>query len=107
MTTLYRAVSQQEKEDIELHKSFRISRNTLEAKQFFKRRMSVVQFVANSLIQQYEPAYVYLIKISIDDTCFDTSKHIRKLDGYDAVHIDEEDLPAFNKCVKFVKQESL
>jgi transposase-like protein len=36
MTTLYRAVSQQEKEDIDAQRAFKTGRNTLEAKQFLK-----------------------------------------------------------------------
>ena len=107
MTTLYRAVSQQEKKDIDLNKVFRTGRNTLEAKQFFKRRISVMQFVANSVVQQYDPIYAHLIIVGIDDTCFDSAGHTQKLDGYDAVHIEEEDLQAFNNCVKFVRQETL
>jgi len=107
MTILYRAVSQKEKEDIDLNKSFRIGRNTLEAKQFFKRRHSVTQFVANSVLQHYDPVYMHLIILGIDDDCFDTTSYTQKLDGYDAVHIDEDDLPTFNNCVKFVRQEVL
>jgi hypothetical protein len=30
-----------------------------------------------------------------------------KLDGYEAVNIEEDDLLAFNNCVKFVREELL
>jgi len=43
----------------------------------------------------------------VDDDRFDAAQRTRKLDGYDAVHIEEDDLPAFNNCVTFVKQEVL
>jgi len=107
MTVLYRAVSQQEKEDIDTKGVFRVGRNTLEAKQFFKTRIAVLQFVANSVVQRYDPIYAFLIIVGIDDTSFDSAERTQKLDGYDAVHIEEEDLPAFNNCVKFVRQEAL
>jgi hypothetical protein len=107
MTILYRAVSEQEKEDIDTQKVFRVGRNTLEAKQFFKTRIAVKQFVANAVVQQYDPTYAHLMIVGVDDACFDFEGRIQKLDGYDAVHIEEEDLQTFNNCVKFVRQEIL
>jgi hypothetical protein len=107
MTVLYRAVSKQEKEDIDARGEFRVARNTLEAKQFFKTRIAVKQFVANSVVQQYDPDYTHLIIVGVDDLCFDSAGHTQKLDGYDAIHIEEEDLRAFNNCIKFVRQETL
>jgi hypothetical protein len=66
-----------------------------------------MQFVANSVVQQYDPSYAHLMIIGIDDACFDSVGRTRKLDGYDAVHVEEDDLEAFNNCVKFVRQEAL
>ena len=67
MTTLYRAISQNEKDDYDNHKQFRLAKNTLEAKQFFRSRTAVKQFVENSVMQDYNPPYLYLLVIRIDD----------------------------------------
>lgn len=108
MVKLYRAVSEQEKDDYDLHQLFRTNRNTLEAKQFFKSRTAVLQFVESSVSQAYNPSYKYLLVISVDEKLFELSNPIQmKLDGFDAVNIDEDDLISFNNCVKFVKQEDL
>ncbi|MFI5138685.1 MAG: hypothetical protein ACHQIM_12735 [Sphingobacteriales bacterium] len=107
MITLFRAVSQQEKEDYDTHLAFRTGRNTLEAKQFFKTRMAVTSFIDSSMEQNYDPACAHLMIVTVDDDHFDIIQRTTKLDGYDAVHIDEDDLPDFNKCVIFVKQEVL
>ena len=108
MIKLYRAISQKEKDDYDELKIFRTGKNTLEAKQFFKSRTAVKQFVASSVIQDYDPAYIYLLVIEVDEELFDKSNPSNmKLDGYDAVNVDEDDLPSFNNCVIFVKQESL
>jgi hypothetical protein len=107
MITLFRAVSRQEKEDYDTHLIFRTGRNTLEAKQFFKTRIAVTSFVDSAMEQNYDPAYAYLLTVTVDDDQFDTTQRTQKLDGYEAVHIEEDDLPAFNNCVIFVKQEVL
>ncbi len=108
MIKLYRAISQSEKEDYDQEQVFRTGINTLEAKQFFKSTIAVKQFVANSVIQQYDPPYLYLLTITIDEDLYNNSNPTNiKLDGYDAVNIDEDDLLSFNNCVKFVNQESL
>jgi hypothetical protein len=107
MITLFRAVSQQEKEDYDAHPAFRTARNTLEGKQFFKTRIAVTSFVASAEEQNYDPAYAHLMIVTVDDDRFDVVQRTRKLDNYDAVHIEEDDLSAFNNCVTFVKQEVL
>jgi hypothetical protein len=107
MTTLFRAVSQQEKEDYNAHGAFLTGRNTLEAKQFFKTRVAVTSFVSSAAEQRYDPAYTHLMIVTVDDGSFDIISRTRKLDGYDAVYVDEGDLPAFNNCVIFVNQEVL
>jgi hypothetical protein len=45
MIKLYRAISQNEKDDFDRDQQFRTGKNTLEAKQFFKSRAAVKQFV--------------------------------------------------------------
>ena len=107
MITLFRAVSQQEKENFDIHRVFLTGRNTLEAKQFFKTRVAVTSFASSAMEQKYDPAYAHLMIVTVDDDSFDITIRTRKLDGYDAVHVDEDDLPAFNNCVIFVNQEVL
>lgn len=87
MITLFRAVSQQEKEDYDERLIFRTGRNTLEAKQFFKTRTAVSSFVGDSIAQNYDPAYAHLMMITFDDDQFDIAQRTRKLDGYDAVQL--------------------
>jgi len=80
----------------------------MEAKQFFKSRRAVEQFVARSVLQNYDPPYAYLLIITVDDDCFNIIHHKNmNLDGFDAINIDEDHLPDFNNCVRFVKQETL
>jgi hypothetical protein len=108
MISLYRAVSQQEKDDYDNQQIFRTGKNTLEAKQFFKSRIAIKEFVAGSVLQNYDPPYAWLLIITINEDCFDETGHMEmRLDGYDAINIEEDHLPEFNNCVKFVKQESL
>ena|ERR1700722_9750806 len=108
MIKLYRAVSQQEKDDYDHHKVFRTSKNTLEAKQFFKSGRAAKQFVVSAIEQDYDPPYAYLYIVDIDAECFDALVRTEdNLDGYDAVTIENEYLPDFNNCVKFVREEVL
>jgi hypothetical protein len=108
MIKLYRAISQQEKEDYYSQQMFRTGKNTLEAKQFFKSRTAIKEFVDSSVIQEYDPPYLYLLIIRVDEDCFNVTDHTdMKLDGYDAVNINEEHLLNFNNCVKFVQQVTL
>ncbi len=107
MITLFRAVSQREKEDYDAHGAFLTGLNTLEAKQFFRTRVAVASFVTSAAGLNYDPAYAHLMVVSLNDDNFDITSRTMKLDGYDAVHVDEDDWPAFNNCVIFVNQEVL
>lgn len=108
MITLYRAISEREKEDYDRTQSFNTGMNTLEAKQFFKSRIAIKQFVESSVMQNYDPPYIYLLIIRIDETLLRNANPTEmKLDGFDAVNINEDDLLSFNNCVTFVKQELL
>ena len=64
MSTLYRAVSQNERNDYFERKEFRIAKNTLDAKQFFKSRIAIKQFVESSvrqtLLDYSQPGYFIL-----------------------------------------------
>jgi len=45
---------------------------------------------------------------NVDKEDFDNIPHTSmELDSYDAISIHEDNLPAFNSCIKFVKQEAL
>ena len=108
MITLFRVISRFEKQDFDTVGVLRTGPNTLEAKQFFKSVEAINEFVANAILQQYDPPYEYLLTISIDDKLFNFIAHTNvELDGYDAVNIHEDNLPAFNKCIIFVKQQAL
>jgi len=108
MVKLYRAVSKSEKDDYDDQHVLRTGRNTLEAKQFFKSREAVNEFVANARLQQYDPPYEYLLIISTNNLEFDDPIYTNMpLDGYEAISIHEDNLPTFNNYIKFVEQETL
>jgi hypothetical protein len=108
MIKLYRVVSQQEKDDFDNQGQLRTGKNTLEAKQFFKSMEAIRQFVRRARQQQYDPPYQYLFTINIDKKDFSNIPHeSMPLDDYDAISIREDNLLAFNNCIKFVKQEAL
>ncbi len=105
---LYRAISQSEKDDFYIDQIFRTGKNTLEAKQFFKSRTAVSQFVERSVIQNYLPPYLYLLMINIDEECLNESNPtFMILDGFSAVNIEDVNLLSFSKSVIFVQQELL
>ena len=70
MAKLFRAISQAEKDDYDETKLFNTGRNTLEAKQFFKSLTAVKQFVASAAMQEYNPAYLYFLTVTVDDDTF-------------------------------------
>lgn len=108
MAKLFRAISQAEKDDYDQTRLFNTGRNTLEAKQFFKSLTAVKQFVASAVIQEYNPPYLYLLTVTVNDDTFNHANPTNiKLDGYEAVNVAEDDLMAFNNCVIFVEEEAL
>lgn len=108
MIKLYGAISQNEKDDYDRNHIFKIGRNTLEVKQFFKSKTAAIQFVERSVFQSYTPPYLYLLIVSIDEECLKKSNPtFMVLDGFNAVNIADVDLLAFNNCIIFVKQELL
>ncbi|HEY4327181.1 MAG TPA: hypothetical protein VGN20_24550 [Mucilaginibacter sp.] len=108
MTKLYRAISQAEKEDYDQIRLFRTTRNTLEAKQFFKSLAAVRQFVERSVLQTYNPPYLYLLTVTVDNSLLhEANPDNMSLDGFEAMNIAEDDLIAFNNCVTFVEEEEL
>ena len=91
MITLYRAVSQFEKQDFDNEGILRTRENTLEAKQFFKSIEAINEFVSNSILQQYDPPYEHLLIISVDEKGFNKIHHtLMELDGFDAISIHED-----------------
>jgi len=108
MATLYRAVSRAEYRDYRNSNQFNTAINTLEAKQFFKSRTAVREFVRNAVEQNYHPPYTHFLILTVDD------KRLKKiridkmdLDGFEAVSVPEDQLPVFNNCVTFVNEEKL
>jgi hypothetical protein len=108
MSKLYRAISQAEKDDYDQQQRLLTGQNTLEGKQFFKSLTAVKQFVANSVLQDFDPPYVHLLTIRIDDDLFELAnpEHM-PLDGFEAVNVTEDNLDSFNNCIIFVKEEVL
>ena len=94
--------------DYQRTQAFNTSQNTLEAKQFFKSRTAAKQFVERSIIQGYDPPYMHLMIIKIDNKqLYNLNPEEMRLDGFDALSINEDALPYFNNCVIFVKHELL
>lgn len=108
MIRLYRAVSQEEKHNFDRDHQFRTSERTLEVKQFFKSKTAVMDFVANSVLQNYDPPYAFLITIGIDEEVLGASNAEEiLLDGFEAISINEQDLISFNNNITFVQEEVL
>lgn len=108
MATLYRAVSDAEYLDYQKSKQFNTAQNTLEAKQFFKSRIAIREFVTSAVEQDYYPPYTHLLILTIDDKQFNHIHiDIMDLDGFEAVSVPEDQLPAFHNCITFVKEENL
>jgi len=105
---LYRIVSNAEKDDYNECQHFRTHKNTLEAKQFFKSVEAIDDFYSKASVRGYEPKYDCIFDIIVDEVKFNAMHRQEMiLDGFDAVSIDELDLPEFNDCVIFVKQKML
>lgn len=105
---LYRAISQNEKDDYDTDQQFRTGVNTLEAKQFFRSPTAVKQFIESSVLQDYDPPYAYLLTITADDNLLEAANpEYGKLDGYEAITIAEDNLLSFNQSVIFVEEEEL
>lgn len=101
---LFRATSIDEVESIRLHAEFRTSRNTLEAKQFFKSVRAIEEFVRKARAQNYRPPYTSYIEFEVSDDCLnDTIFTEQELDGFEALTVDEEHLVTFNNCVNFTE----
>ena len=104
--TLYRAVSQYEKDDFDIDGIFRTGENTLEVKQFFGSRTAVDQYVQNSVKQNYTPPYRYLLIIRVTEECLNHSNStFMLLDGFNALCVAEADSRTFSNCVIFIKEE--
>lgn len=105
---LYRAVSDAEQEDIQLHNCFRTQINTLEAKQFFCNEVAVREYVVASIKRNFVPPYTYILTVSVDDQFFLQVTHIRQeLDGHDAINIDQQHLNCFNKFITFIQPNDI
>jgi hypothetical protein len=108
MATLYRAVSDAEYFDFQKNPLFNTAQNTLEAKQFFKSRIAIREFVASAINQNYFPPYTRLLVLTTDDILLNNvSYDSMDLDGFEAISVPEDELPAFNNCVTFARVEIL
>jgi hypothetical protein len=108
MATLYRAASRAEYDDYHRSRQFNTSINTLEAKQFFKSLIAVKAFVKSAVQQEYEPPYTYLFILTVNDKQLSRiAIDEMDLDGFEAISVPEEMLPAFNNCITFVKEKKL
>ena len=108
MATLYRAMSDAEYLDYNNSNQFNTAINTLEAKQFFKSRIAVREFVKSAVEQNYYPPYTHLLIITVDDQQLNAI-HVDKmdLDGFEAISVPEDQLPVFNNCITFVNEARL
>ena len=105
---LYRVVSKSEKNDYEALQLFRTARNTLEGKQFFKSDHAAKEFARIAEKRNYRPPYSFLYTVDLNDDCFNNfGLQSQTLDGFEAVTIKEDDLPAFNNCVNFTNNNAL
>lgn len=108
MTTIFRAVSSSELHDFNQSGLLRTSFQSLEAKQFFKTRVAVNEFVKSAKQMRYHPPYKHLLVLTVDSGCVAAiAVDKMELDGFKAISVPEELLPAFNNCVNFVKVERL
>lgn len=93
---------------MELHFASGTAENTLEARQFFKSRRAVSEFVRDTRMQRFQPPYQYIFVVDVDDRCLAAVRYdIQELDRFEAVTVYEADLPAFNNCVNFIKQDGI
>jgi hypothetical protein len=103
---LFRAVSTDEYKDFKIHGNFRTAKNTLEAKQFFKREKAVLEFVNVAVKRSYRPPYKYVLIIDVDNQCLEAVEfQSQNLDGHDAITIQEDDFPSFNNCITFIEEK--
>jgi hypothetical protein len=102
---LFRAISRAELRDFRIDHQFRTAANTLEGKQFFKSEVAVREFAEKAFKRNYSPPYVSYLVVSIDEDCLaNTAFYSQELDGFEAITVDEDNLPSFNNCVTFEEQ---
>ena len=105
---LFRAVSKKELKDWNDAAIFRTAFNTLEAKRFFKTKNAVEDFIYHARQQNFTPPYTHIFEIDILKQCLTKLKIPEMiLDRFDAISVDEEHLPDFNKCIKFVQHYAI
>ena len=103
---LFRVVSDGEYDEFVQDRRFRLGVNTLEAKQFFKSKIGVNEFLSDSRSRGFEPPYTYLLIVDIEETCLENIPYDeQELDRHMAITIQEDDLENFNNCINFVNDE--
>ena len=104
---LFRAVSKAEFEDWSNTSEFRTSRNTLEAKQFFKSYKAAIDFYNQSLLLNFIPPYSCILEVHIDKAHGKITFDDMDLDTHEALSIEEGKLADFNKCITFVTRHDI
>ena len=101
---LYRTVSADEFENYQKYKVFKVARNTIEGKQFFKTEAGVNEFVKDAEKQDYFPPYKYILIVQSDLDCLEQIPYDeQELDRFEAITVHEDHLGSFNDCIKFVE----
>jgi hypothetical protein len=104
---IYRVVSNSEFLDLSISKTFCVSRNTIEGKQFWLDIENAEFYLNKATNSNFNPAYKYLLEIEIDKECLkNLHPEYMDLDGQKALHIDKLKLEEFNKCINFVKNHA-
>ena len=89
-------------------KEFRIISTTLEAKQFFKPEEAIETYLKEARKQHFHPPYKYVLIIDIDADALELIEYEeQELDMFPAITISEDNLPAFNNCIKFVEHYAI
>ncbi|HET6252675.1 MAG TPA: hypothetical protein VFE32_01310 [Puia sp.] len=92
-------MSTAEYKDYKRSGALRIQDWTLEAKQFFKTRVAVEDFI--QMASSLRPPYTRVLIFDLDSNCFKHEIDERPLDGHMAVTITAEHLEDLNNCITF------
>ena len=102
---LFRTMSTREYRDYKQFGELRLQNWTLEAKQFFKTRVAVDDFI--QMASSLRPPYTRVLIFDLDSNCFTHEIDERALDGHMAVTIPAKDLPDLNKCITFIEEYAI
>jgi hypothetical protein len=103
---LFRTVSDEEFDDFNLDKKFRLKEGHYECKLFFKTYAAASQFkkLYNQLMSL--PFYNEIIEVEIDEQAFGVARLIEEeFDTHKGIAVYKQDLKDFNKMINFVSNE--